>query len=192
MDSSSLRTKLFSGPMLAGVFLLFLIVGAIVMYMRRGNFKFPFMESFENENDTCAGFDNNMASDTDPMAAEESHNETNQRLHEDEESQVNPVGNSTPKDCFPHKLLDSKDLLPSEANSKWAQTNPAGQGNLSDKNFLNAGFHVGMNTVGQSLRNSNLQLRSEPPNPQNKVSPWLQSTIDPDLNRKPLEIGHDE
>ena len=192
MDSSSLRTKLFSGPMLAGVFLLFLVIGAIVMYMRRGNLKFPFMESFENENDTCAGFDNNMPSDTDPMAAEESHNETNQQLREDEESQVNPVGNSTPKDCFPHKLLDSKDLLPSEANSKWAQTNPAGQGNLSDKNFLNAGFHVGMNTVGQSLRNSNLQLRSEPPNPQNKVSPWLQSTIDPDLNRKPLEIGHDE
>ena len=48
---------------------------------------------------------------------------------------------------------------------------------------------VGINTVGQSLRNANRQLRSEPPNPQVKVSPWLQSTIEPDSNRKPLEIG---
>ena len=46
------------------------------------------------------------------------------------------------------------------------QTVPAGQGSLGDQNFLNAGFHVGINTVGQSLRNANLQLRSEPGNPQ--------------------------
>ena len=64
-----------------------------------------------------------------------------------------------------------------------------GQGGLTDQNFLNAGYHVGINTVGQSLRNANRQLRSDPPNPQVKVSPWLQTTIEPDVNRKPLEIG---
>ena len=42
---------------------------------------------------------------------------------------------------------------------------------------------------GESLRNANRQLRSEPANPQVKVSPWIQSTIEPDTNRKPLEIG---
>jgi hypothetical protein len=49
--------------------------------------------------------------------------------------------------------------------------------------------HIGVNTVGQTLRNANRQLRSEPPNPQVKVSPFLQTTIGPDTNRKPLEIG---
>ena len=61
--------------------------------------------------------------------------------------------------------------------------------NSKNNNFLNAGFHVGINTVGQSLRNANLQLRSEPPNPQMKVSPWMQSTIEADTNRKIMEIG---
>ena len=70
-----------------------------------------------------------------------------------------------------------------------AQTVPSGQGSLGDQNFLNAGFHVGINTVGQSLRNANLQVRSEPANPQLKVSPWLQSTIEPDANRRAMEIG---
>ena len=80
-------------------------------------------------------------------------------------------------------------ILPQDADSKYAQANPNGQGALQDKNFLTAGFHVGVNTVGQSLRNANRQLRSEPPNPQVKVSPWMQTTIEPDLNRKPLEIA---
>ena len=96
---------------------------------------------------------------------------------------------SLPKDCFPKDQLTPQELLPADANSTWAQVVPAGQGSVGDQNFLNAGFHVGINTVGQTLRNANLQLRSEPPNPQVKVSPWLQSTIEPDTNRKPMEIG---
>ena len=98
-------------------------------------------------------------------------------------------GNQFPHDCFPKDQLTPSELLPGDANSTWAQVNPAGQGELGDQNFLNAGYHVGVNTVGQTLRNANLQLRSEPPNPQVKVSPWLQSTIEPDSNRKPMEIG---
>jgi len=95
-----------------------------------------------------------------------------------------------PKDCFPKDQLTPAELLPGDANSTWAQVNPIGQGDLMDKNFLEAGYHIGINTVGQSNRNANLQLRSEPPNPQMSVSPWMQSTIEPDLSRKPLEIGN--
>lgn len=97
--------------------------------------------------------------------------------------------NQVPSDCYPKDQLTPKDLLPQDPNSKWAQVNPAGQGELKDQNFLNAGYHVGINTVGQTMRNANLQLRSEPPNPQVKVSPWQQSTIEPDTNRRPMEIG---
>jgi len=50
---------------------------------------------------------------------------------------------------------------------------------------------VGINTIGSSLRNANLQLRSEPIIPQAVVSPFLNSTISPDLNRKAFEIGGD-
>jgi len=97
--------------------------------------------------------------------------------------------NKYTKDCFPKDQLTPGELLPGDKNSKWAQVNPESQGGLGDQNFLNAGYHVGINTVGQTLRNANLQLRSEPPNPQVAVSPWSQSSIEPDTNRKPLEIG---
>lgn len=99
------------------------------------------------------------------------------------------MNNKYPTDCFPKDKLTPSDLLPADSDSTWAKVNPSGKGQLSDKNFLDAGFHVGINTVGQTLRNANLQIRSEPANPQVKVSPWLQSTIAPDTNRKPMEIG---
>lgn len=96
--------------------------------------------------------------------------------------------NQLPSECYPKDVLSSADLLPRDANSLWAQVSPSGQGSLADQNFLTSGFHIGINTVGQTLRNANRQLRSEPLNPQVKVSPWQQTTIEPDINRRPLEI----
>ncbi len=96
-----------------------------------------------------------------------------------------------PTDCFPKDRLTAEDLLPSDANSKWAQVNPAGQGDVKNINFLSAGFHVGINTTSGSMKNANLQLRSEPPNPKGSW-PIMNSSYTPsDLLRKPLEIGGD-
>jgi len=91
--------------------------------------------------------------------------------------------------CFPvQKELSSKDLLPKNELQNWSE-NTISPDLLKEKNFLSAGHHIGINTVGQSLRNANYGLRSEPANPQIQVSPFLQSTIVPDLTRRPLEIG---
>jgi hypothetical protein len=130
---------------------------------------------------------------SDPLPAEDENNETFRTVPEEPDAQEQEAGNESagrlPNECYPKDVLTPQDLLPQDSNSTWAQTVPSGQGSLGDQNFLNAGFHVGINTVGQSLRNANLQLRSEPANPQLKVSPWLQSTIDPDANRRAMEIG---
>lgn len=84
--------------------------------------------------------------------------------------------------------MNPAQLLPTDNASQWG-SNKNGSGALQNVNLLQAGHHVGINTIGSSLRNPNLQLRSEPANPQNKVGPWLQSTIEPDLLRVPLELG---
>jgi hypothetical protein len=94
-----------------------------------------------------------------------------------------------PADCYPKDQINPQELLPNDPNSKWAQVNPMGQGDIAGKNYLSAGALIGVNTIGQSLRNANYQLRSDPPNPQVKVSVWNQTTIEPDINRRPLEIA---
>lgn len=139
------------------------------------------------------GDDNLSDNDEDgEVKPSEVENETPKRIEEKDESEEetdNKVPNKLPNECYPKDTLTPQDLLPQGPNSTWSETVPNGQGSLGDQNFLNAGFHVGINTVGQSLRNANLQLRSEPSNPQIKVSPWAQSTIEPDVNRRAMEIG---
>ena len=88
-----------------------------------------------------------------------------------------------PSSCSSKPITDPKDLLPS-TNNDMSLPQP-----INNSDFLSAGHHIGIDTVGQSLRNANLQLRSEPPNPQVSVGPWQQSTIEPDLMRVPLELG---
>lgn len=94
-----------------------------------------------------------------------------------------------PAGCYPRDQLTPSELLPKDPNSVWAQQNPMGTGSLKGKNFLSAGALIGVNTVGQSLRNANYQLRSEPPNPQVPVSVFNQTTIEPDINRRTMEIN---
>jgi hypothetical protein len=94
-----------------------------------------------------------------------------------------------PAGCYPRDQLTPSELLPKDMNSIWAEQNPMGPGSLKGKNFLSAGALIGVNTVGQSMRNANLQIRSEPPNPQVPVSIFNQSTIQPDISHRPLEVG---
>uniref|UniRef100_A0A6C0B6T1 Minor capsid protein P11 C-terminal conserved region domain-containing protein n=1 Tax=viral metagenome TaxID=1070528 RepID=A0A6C0B6T1_9ZZZZ len=83
------------------------------------------------------------------------------------------------------------DLLPTDQNSQWSALNPntMNQGDVLMPDLLQAGYHIGLDTIGQTLRNANLQLRSDPVIPRSQVGPWNQSTIEPDLGRVALEIG---
>ena len=111
--------------------------------------------------------------------------------HNEVQKAVTGLGR-TPSTCYPQQKLKPEDLLPTDESKAIQEFNiakPVGEGVLQGVNMLDSTYHVGVNTVGQSLRNANQQLRSEPPNPQVNVSPWMNTTIGPDLPRRPLEIG---
>lgn len=98
-------------------------------------------------------------------------------------------GRGLPPSCSGQPAASPSELLPNDANSEWAKLNPSGSGDLQDVNLLSAGSLIGIDTVGNTLRNANLQVRSEPANPQMNVGPWHNTTIAPDTMRVPLEIG---
>jgi len=83
----------------------------------------------------------------------------------------------------------TSDLLPLDQNSQWAALNPVNGGNVAMPDLLQAGYHIGLDTIGQTLRNANYQLRSDPIISKVEVGPWNQSTIEGDYGRVPLEIG---
>jgi hypothetical protein len=101
------------------------------------------------------------------------------------------VASSAPTGYATQPVANPSDLLPKDSNSKWAALNPTSMnsGDILMPDLLQAGYHIGLDTIGQSLRNANLQLRSDPVISRSDVGPWNQSTIEPDLARVPLEIG---
>jgi hypothetical protein len=87
-------------------------------------------------------------------------------------------------------VADPNDLLPKDSNSQWGELNTLNQGNIVMPDLLQAGYHIGLDTIGQTLRNANLQERSDPIIQKQDVGPWYQSTIEPDFGRVPLEVGY--
>lgn len=84
---------------------------------------------------------------------------------------------------YQETTLSSSELLPKgEMGASWAAVNPVGSEDLKGQNFLQAGYHSNINVVGiaQTNRNPSYDIRSEMPNPQSKVGPFLNTTIDPD------------
>ena len=74
-----------------------------------------------------------------------------------------------------------KDLLPSDENSQWAKLNPAATGNGTGMpDLLKAGQHIGVNSIGQCLKNASHDLRPDPfISNDGNTGPWMQSTIEP-------------
>jgi len=82
--------------------------------------------------------------------------------------------------------FNSGELLPKEVNNDWFETDFShAQVNVDDSNLVVTDrYIVGVNTVGQSLKNPSYDLRAAPACPKFTVSPWQQSTIEPDFNIK--------
>lgn len=79
------------------------------------------------------------------------------------------------------------DLLPkpSVAQANFGEFAPSDA--LRGANFLDPVKFIGVDTQGSSLRNANYDLRSSLPIKKATVSPWLNSSYEPDLMRRPLE-----
>lgn len=178
--SSSLK-KLWNDYGVGGVLVAIIVLYGLYMLYNNLTSKGSYGPEMMSE-DRKKAYNNSAPSG--PQPAQESGNEV-----------FSSVGNSSasgmglPPSCSSNSNQNPADLLPKDTNSQWAQLNPAGKGDLANINLLKAGYHIGIDTVGQTLRNANLQIRSEPPNPQVSTGPWLQSTITHDYLRPSFEIG---
>ena len=87
--------------------------------------------------------------------------------------------------------LSADDLLPKydDANA-FAKENPVSK-LLQEQNFLQSGYHIGINTVVPSNKIPYLDIRSCPPIPKEQAGPWNNSSFErpTGFGRKFLEIG---
>jgi len=90
-------------------------------------------------------------------------------------------------------VANPSDLLPVDNNAAWGgplNSSFMTQGNIVMPDLLQAGYHIGLDTIGQTLRNANYQERSDPIIPKTEGWGINMSTIEPDVGRIPLEVGY--
>lgn len=73
------------------------------------------------------------------------------------------------------------DLLPTNSNSELVGSFKTEEGQFPG-NLLEAGAHIGLDTVSSSMRNANLQLRADPTIQKKSGCWWGESTINADPN----------
>ena len=80
--------------------------------------------------------------------------------------------------------LTTADLLPKydEAND-FTKENPVSK-LLQEQNFLQSGYHMGINSLVQSNKIAYLDLRSAPPIPKQDVGPFLNSSFEEPMGAK--------
>ena len=117
----------------------------------------------------------------------ENLNESNHKITEENLKVIKKSEDFKNSKVFNYKITkDSNEpdkLILENNNSRWVKSSPEVIGEMKNKNFMNPIYNIGFNSINKPVRNANIQLRSEPPNPQVLVSLWQQSTIEPDTNR---------
>ena len=78
-----------------------------------------------------------------------------------------------------------KEYLPQEVNDDWFEVQPEPI-SVKNRHLINITTPIGVNTIGTSLRNASWDIRGTPACPKYVVSPFLNSSIEPDTNLKPL------
>jgi hypothetical protein len=82
--------------------------------------------------------------------------------------------------------LTSDKLLPGKSEKKWFE-NPDVGIKIEDANLLSDAIQkVGVDTVGQTRKNPSYDIRGTVPCPKFQISPWNNSTTEPDYNLKSL------
>lgn len=78
--------------------------------------------------------------------------------------------------------FNAEKLLPQDDNNNDWFDNPYEQTSIKNSKLINIYKPIGVNTIGSSLKNANRQLRADPPCPKFAISPWNNSSYEPDTN----------
>jgi hypothetical protein len=89
------------------------------------------------------------------------------------------------QNCDPEDLFDVDKYLPQEVNDDWFEVQPEPI-SVKNRHLINITKPIGINTIGTSLKNASWDIRGTPACPKMVVSPFLNSSIEPDTNLKPL------
>lgn len=165
MELMNLMKKTLNGSMKWVVILAFVLLSMLMLDYTK---KYTTLDNMENGNDgSPTEGDNDASFEEDNIPITES-------------AMPNSSTSTNPSDLLP---------APNSGTNGWDVLNSVGTTAGANSELLEAGHHTGIDSVGQSLRNANLQLRSDPSIPIQDTGPWNQTTIEKTNVQVPFNLG---
>jgi len=91
------------------------------------------------------------------------------------------------QNCEPEDLFDPEKVLPQQINPQWFEVMPEPI-SVKNRHLIPIAKPIGINTIGSSMKNASYDVRASPACPKMPISPFLNSSIEPDVNIKPWEF----
>jgi len=125
--------------------------------------------------------------DTNANMVSGSYSKTNDQFNPVDETKGNLAGyaGSGHTKNSAEDLFKIDKLLPQEVNKDWFEVMPEPI-KVKNRHLVNITRSTGINTIGSSLKIATHDIRGNVPCPKYVVSPWMQSSVEPDLNTKGL------
>lgn len=126
----------------------------------------------------------------DNLAVDFSANDTFQPLDEGGCGEINACGEMAAVDHTDEKIIvddlfNADNYLPQISHKDWFDVPPSPV-DVKNRHLINVTRPIGVDSVASSKKNASYDIRGNPPCPKFVVSPWMQSSIDPDVNIKGL------
>lgn len=83
------------------------------------------------------------------------------------------------------EMFNAQNLLPKVENKDWFEV-PEEPISVKNRHLININRPIGINTIGTTNKNPSYDIRGTIPNPKFVVSPFLNSSIEPDINNRGL------
>lgn len=114
----------------------------------------------------------------DPLNASENSN----FMANDENNTLAAYSGKPRKELSDDEKFNASALLPKEERQDWFEDVTPQK--IKNRHLINIYRPIGVNTVITSRKNGSLDLRGNPVNPKTFVSPFLNSSIEPDVNAR--------
>jgi hypothetical protein len=109
-------------------------------------------------------------------------NENSDYYPNDEGSSLAAYSGSPRRELSDEEKFNASALLPKEEKQDWFDDVTPQK--IKNRHLINIYRPIGVNTVITSRKNPSLDLRGNPVNPKTFVSPFLNSSIEPDVNAR--------
>lgn len=100
--------------------------------------------------------------------------------------QASPYFGKPRRELSDDEKFNASELLPKEEKQDWFEDVTPQK--IKNRHLINIYRPIGVNTVITSRKNPSLDLRGNPVNPKTFVSPFLNSSIEPDVNARGICI----